>query len=215
MHMNPARSGRLQRGISLIESMVAIVVMALGILGILGVQMRPLADTQTGVGRAQAIRLIEDLSERMKVNPNALKSINDYVSDWGEDSQDPPTYTTACSSTACTSAALAKDDLQVWKALVKTTLSPADTTLADAATFLVADEALVSTNRRQLGVMISWRENESDAGAATVLAPASTGGANVTCPAGRICHLQYIQVGARCKPDDRAGPANPLIFCPV
>ena len=49
-----------QRGISLIESLVAIVVMALGILGILGVQMRTLADTQTGVRRAHAIRLIED-----------------------------------------------------------------------------------------------------------------------------------------------------------
>ena len=57
-------SQHLQRGISLIESLVAIVVMALGILGILGVQMRTLADTQSGVRRAQAIRLIEDLSER-------------------------------------------------------------------------------------------------------------------------------------------------------
>ena len=60
-----------QRGFSLIESLVAVVVMALGILGILGVQMRTLADTQTGVRRAQAIRLIEDLSERIKLNPNA------------------------------------------------------------------------------------------------------------------------------------------------
>ncbi len=74
---------RLQRGISLIESMVAIVVMALGILGILGVQMRTLADTQTGVRRAQAIRLIEDLSERMKVNPNALGSLGNYTTGWG------------------------------------------------------------------------------------------------------------------------------------
>lgn len=48
------------------------VVMALGLLGVVGVQMRTLADTQTGVRRAQAIRLIEDLSERAKVNPSAL-----------------------------------------------------------------------------------------------------------------------------------------------
>ena len=53
-----------QRGITLIESLVAIVIAALGILGIVGVQMRTLADTQTTVRRAQAIRLIEDLAGR-------------------------------------------------------------------------------------------------------------------------------------------------------
>lgn len=53
--------------------------MALGILGILGVQMRTLTDTQTAVRRAQAIRLIEDLGERMKVSPNALANLNGYV----------------------------------------------------------------------------------------------------------------------------------------
>ena len=70
---------RIQRGITLIESLVAVAVMALGILGILGVQMRTLTDTQTAVRRAQAIRLIEDLGERMKVSPNALANLNGYV----------------------------------------------------------------------------------------------------------------------------------------
>ena len=59
------------------------VVMALGLLGVVGVQMRTLADTQTGVRRAQAIRLIEDLSERAKVNPSALANINEYVIGFG------------------------------------------------------------------------------------------------------------------------------------
>ena len=71
-----------QRGITLIESLVAIVVASLGILGILGVQMRTLTDTQTSVRRAQAMRLIEDLSERMKVHPNAMGSINSCTIGW-------------------------------------------------------------------------------------------------------------------------------------
>ena len=75
--LTPLTPSRKQRGITLLESMIAIVVAALGIFGILGVQMRTLADTQTSMRRAQAIRLIEDMSERMKVNPNALLSIND------------------------------------------------------------------------------------------------------------------------------------------
>ena len=73
---------RAQRGITLIESLIAILIMALGILGVLGVQMRTLSDTQTSVRRAQAIRVIEDLSERIKVNPNGLANINTYLTSW-------------------------------------------------------------------------------------------------------------------------------------
>lgn len=66
-----------QRGITLIESLVAIVV-ASRHSGHPGVQMRTLTDTQTSVQWVQAIRLIEDLSERMKVHPNAMGSINSH-----------------------------------------------------------------------------------------------------------------------------------------
>ena len=47
-----------QHGISLIESLIALIVTALGILGVVGVQMRTLTDTSSTVRRAQAIRLI-------------------------------------------------------------------------------------------------------------------------------------------------------------
>ena len=47
-----------QRGIALIEALIAILIIALGILGVMGVQMRTLSDTQTGVRPAQAIPLI-------------------------------------------------------------------------------------------------------------------------------------------------------------
>ena len=76
---------RNQRGLTMIESLVAIVVAALGILGILGTQMRTLTDTQTTVRRAQAIRLIEDLGERMKVNPSVLRDADAYVADFNTD----------------------------------------------------------------------------------------------------------------------------------
>ena len=47
------------QGFALLEALVALLVVALGLLGILGLQMRTLADTQNGVRQAQAIRLIE------------------------------------------------------------------------------------------------------------------------------------------------------------
>ena len=191
---------RRQRGITLLESMVAIVVMALGILGILGVQMRTLTDTQTSVRRAQAIRLIEDLSERMKVNPNALGNINNYTSGW---TAMPPTAAAAknCASATCSHGELAAYDLAEWKRAVERALP-----LGNANVFLAQGET-VADNRRQLGVMISWRENErdiaTDADRAKYKDAISTSlgsSKDVTCKDGFTCHLQYLPVFARCAP---------------
>ena len=213
MHIAPS-----QRGISLIESMVAIVVMALGILGIVGVQLRTLSDTQTGVRRAQAIHLIEDLSERIKVNPNALLNIGGYAMAWGTN----PTGAPDCKAIACTTAQIIQYDLQEWKRLVNNTLAPqantaaAATALTDASIFIPADET-VASNRRQLGVMIRWRENERDTSAAykNDLSTASTalgGGGTATCDTGFTCHLQYIPVSGRCAP--YFAGATVQYFCP-
>lgn len=195
-----------QRGITLIESLIAIVITALGILGILGVQMRTLSDTSTTVRRAQAIRLIEDLSERMRAHPNAVAFIDKYVTDF---SHTPPS---GDCSTGCAPADMVKYDLGNWKQTVKDTLP-----LAQASVFLPpADTALglKAGQRRQLGVMIAWRENErhdADTGYKDNIDASkiddggtfkSGGGAAATCPAGHTCHLQYIPVSGRCAPDD-------------
>ena len=205
----PTFRSPLQRGISLIESLVAIVVMALGILGILGVQMRTLTDSQTSVRRAQAIHLIEDLSERMKINPNALGNINAYVSAFSAE----PTPGD-CTTTNCTNAQLATYDIAMWKQAVKASLP-----LGQASVFLAEGETQ-DANRRQLGVMISWRENErdiaDDADSAKYKAAidASTEGGSITCPEKRICHLQYIPVSARCAPYLGGGGSTVQYFCP-
>ena len=214
--MNHSASKPSQRGITLIESLVALVVAALGILGIIGIQMRTLTDTQTSVRRAQAIRLIEDLGERMKVNPNALMILSDYTSGW---TASPPTAPAAknCSSVACSAGELAAYDLAEWKRAVQRALP-----LGDANVFLAPGEDATATNRRQLGVMVSWRENERDDSAAyndqidvTKIIDGATfreGGGTVVCPPNRTCHLQYIPVAARCAPYFAGGA--PQYFCP-
>lgn len=190
-----------QSGITLLESLVAIVVASLGILGILGVQMRTLTDTQTSVRRAQAIRLIEDLGERMRVNPNALADVSAYTSGFANEP------TPGSCSTGCDRSELAAYDLAVWKQTVKTTLP-----FGQASIFLAPGET-TEANRRQLGVIISWRENERtgtktddidatkvrSAGGTTFNAGTDTANA---CPTDRTCHLQYIPVPARCAPYD-------------
>ena len=205
---------RRQRGISLIESLIAIVVTALGILGILGVQMRTLSDTSTTVRRAQAIRLIEDLGERMRVNPNALANIGVFN---GTLTVSPP----ANCDTGCSIQARAAYDLKTWKDTVASNLPGGQATV-----FLPpAEAALAAGQRRQLGIMIAWRENErhdadtsyKDNINATKIFDGSTfkeaGGAAATCPVGSTCHLQYIPVSSRCAPYSPGGNAASY-YCP-
>ena len=202
-----------QRGITLIESMVALVIAALGILGILGVQMRTLSDTSTTVRRAQAIRLIDDLGERMRTNPNAMVNLGSYVSNFATN----PAVGTCASG--CDHTALAAYDLAVWKQAVRNSLP-----LGQAEIFIPPAEAgVAAAQRRQLGIMIAWRENERDTTAAykddidaTKVRDNSgnlTNGAALACPANSICHLQYIPVPARCAPYAPGGNA-PMYYCP-
>ena len=200
-----------QRGITLIESMVALVIAALGILGILGVQMRTLSDTSTTVRRAQAIRLIDDLGERMRTNPNAMVNLGSYVSNFATNPA-----VGSCAS-GCDHAALAAYDLAVWKQAVRNSLP-----LGQAEIFIPPAEAgVAAAQRRQLGVMIAWRENEGDGRKtndidATKVRDNSgnlTNGAALACPANSICHLQYIPVPARCAPYAPGGNA-PMYYCP-
>jgi len=207
---------------TLFESLIAIVVAALGILGIVGVQMRTLADTQTSVRRAQAIRLIEDLDERLKVSPGALVALGSYTSNWsGVTPVAAPAIT--CRTASCDPMQLAAFDLADWKAAVQRVLP-----LGDANIFLAPGET-VNANRRLLGVMISWRENESSTSvgdtayltnidATQVRADDGSlskgAGTAVTCPTNRICHLQYISGTNRCMPipDPSGDPLAPVQY---
>lgn len=194
-----------QRGVSLLESLVALAICVLGIMGILGMQMRTLTDSQTATRRAQAIRLIEDLSERMRVNPNALAHINSYVSDFDDEPD-----ASGCTDTPCSPAALVTRDMGIWKESVANTLP-----LGEASVFIAPWENAAAPT--QVGVMVSWRANESASmtdddlnnldttkvrNADNDAWISATGENGIECPENRICHLQYITVAARCAPND-------------
>lgn len=191
----PHPTQKRQRGITLIESLVALVVAVLGILGIVGVQMRTLTDTQAGVRRAQAIRLTEDLAERVQNNPDALGNLAAYTL--------TPSSSNNCSSTPCAPSDIAAYDIKQWRDRVPEVLP------GGQAIVFIPKGGL-----RQLGVLIGWRENRynqngqtfSAAELTAINAPLvvaginSVGDAPVNCPAGLICHLQYIQPTQRCTP---------------
>lgn len=61
-------NSRLQRGITMIEVVVTLLVLSVGVLGFAGLQMRALGATNDSFYRSQAIVIAQDLKERYRVN---------------------------------------------------------------------------------------------------------------------------------------------------
>lgn len=185
------RSKSLQSGISLIESLVALVVLAIGIMGLAGVQTRLLVETRTANSRAIAVGLIDDLTNRMALNrlaaigrPLPLPAVNSqYTFAWG----DPIVPASQnCFTNTCTAAQMAQSDLFFWRTAVNAALP------GGQATVFRLDPAVGDS--RQLGVAIGWSLNERQTGTAYD-APfnVTTAGNFGNCPATLICHLVYVQ----------------------
>lgn len=167
-----------QQGSTLLEALISIVVLALGALALLGLQLRTLAESQTSVSRSQAVRLIEDLGERIKANPGTFAQRANYIVGFGA----PPAAATDCSSANCTPVQLAAWDVNRWKISVANTM-PA----GDASVFQLASDPA------QLGVVVAWRANEKDNSADYLTVQSLGQTIPVACPAQRICHLVFVK----------------------
>lgn len=173
-----------QAGITLLESLVAVTILAIAVLGMLGNQLRTLADTQTSVHRAQAVRLIEDLAERIKIHPEGFRHLAAYVSDWDAAPPMPD-----CRHSPCNAATLVQWDVAVWKQAIASTLP-----LGQGRVFESGAETTPGM-RRQLGVMVAWRANERAPAHAVYNAPFAIdrSSTQVACPVGLTCHLLHVQ----------------------
>jgi type IV pilus assembly protein PilV len=67
-HSNPAHPARAQRGFTLIEAMVALIVLSVGLLGIAAMYVETLRANRTSLFRTQAVTLASDIADRMRAN---------------------------------------------------------------------------------------------------------------------------------------------------
>ena len=74
-------SNRSQRGVGLMEVLVALLILAIGILGFIALQYRSLDATTEATYRVQTINLARDLAERIRVNPTQLDLYKAEISD--------------------------------------------------------------------------------------------------------------------------------------
>ncbi len=144
-----------ERGVTMVESLVALVVLSIGLLGIAGLFVESLRSSRTALLRTHAVNLAGDIADRILANGNA------------RDAYDTATYAGApalrgCAPTAadvginCSIAELAEDDLARWQAAVSDAL-PAP---ADPATAAVVDYTGAANPGRpdRYRITIAWQE---------------------------------------------------------
>lgn len=100
----------VQRGVGLLEVLIAIVLLAVGILGLASMQISAKRLNADALQRSIATELAHDIIERMRSNPDQLAA---YVGTYGGESIG--TAPTSCSSGACAPATLATRDVWEWE----------------------------------------------------------------------------------------------------
>ena len=145
-----------ERGVTMVESLVALVVLWIGLLGLAGLFVESLRSSRTALLRTHAVNLAGDIADRILANGNA------------RDAYDTATYAGApavrrCAPTAadaginCSVAELAEDDLARWQQAVSDALpAPADPAIAAA----VVDHTQAANPGRpdRYRITIAWQE---------------------------------------------------------
>ena len=147
-----------QKGASLLEVMVAVLVMSLGLLGMAGLQAATAKYRINIQANAVVAQLVSDFSERVRVNPNAAGPSYDsasgvgsssYVllSTWNAQAADKLSMTVDCETTVCTSSQRAEFDLVYWRRRVRNELPQG--------------AAIVQGNRRDgIDITLMWMDKE-------------------------------------------------------
>ena len=95
-------------GIALLEAVVALAILAFGVLGLLWMHQQALTQQRQQLMRSVAIGMADDLAERMHVNAPQRTL---YAKAWGSATAAAPD----CAATACSRQALVTWDMQQWE----------------------------------------------------------------------------------------------------
>lgn len=110
---------RKAEGLTLIEVLVAILMIGIGLLGIAGLQTSAVTNNYLAYQSTQAVMLAESMADRMRANMTGLDS---YILAAG----DLPAATTNCASEQCTPDELALWDMSIWVAAISASTNTFD-----------------------------------------------------------------------------------------
>ncbi len=167
----PVNRRCLQQGVSLIEAMIALIVLSIGLLGVLLLQTKGLSSSQESIHRQTASLLASDLLERIEANKAAVinASGNQYVSNFNSGGL---SENAACSAAGCTDVQMAITDIVQWKASLTEGLPGAQSALCfdsspNDGTSNVASGCGVEADGVPMVVKIWWDEKLEDGSTVT------------------------------------------------
>lgn len=134
----------------MVEMLVAVLVVAIGIVGSLRLLASGLRETRSALWRTEATLLADDLAERMRANPGAL------------DAYDPRRYPEGADPHACDGAGdctpqqVAETDVAQWLDLVAARLPQRGAAVPDPASVDVEPGAAGTASR--VRIAIRWRD---------------------------------------------------------
>lgn len=132
---------RSMRGFSMVEALVALVVLGVGMLGIASLYVVTLRSSGSAISRMQAVNLASDLGDRIRANRMGRDA---YEEDAAEDG-------TTCvgEAAACSPAQMAAHDLFVWQQQIMAALpgQPSGQVIIDN-----------TTNPRTYRIIVNWSE---------------------------------------------------------
>jgi type IV pilus assembly protein PilV len=141
---------RRSRGFTMVEALVALVVLAVGMLGIAGLYVTTLRSGSSAIFRMQAVNLATDMADRIRANRNANVFYNDAAADNN-------CFATSAAPANCSAEQMAQNDLFLWNAQLAQIL-PSGT-----GTVVVNGASAPYTYT----ITINWFEQGSDAADAT------------------------------------------------
>ena len=155
----PTAALQRQSGFTLIEILVASLILAIGLVGVAGLQALSLKNNQSAFMRSQATALAYDLADRMRANKQAAEA----------GAYDPANaaFTTGCrTNTGCVPNTMAQHDLSEWNSLIAEYLPSGqgfvciDSTPNDGAD---AGSPDCDGNGSQFAIKLWWDDNRDGA----------------------------------------------------
>ncbi len=153
-----------QSGFTLLEVLVAFLILSIGLLGVVGLMVNSKVSQHQAVQRTRAVELADAMIERVRINPAAIATYNiglnpvGPLSPSGQPRSEPSPN---CSSSPCTPVQLAAHDLWAWEQALQgrtaTVAGEAADGLVSPRGCIVFTPAAPRTRTGQLSVIIQWR----------------------------------------------------------
>ena len=133
-----------KKGFTLIEVLVALLILSISLLGMAGLQIVSLQSSGSSLSRSQATMMAYDLAERMRRNPGQATF---YINNLDKTVSSPD-----CLSTGCSPEELAREDIVEWLAELQ----------------VINGQATMATNNNEITLELSWIESQFGSGTANL-----------------------------------------------